>query len=70
MAKPALLLFSATLLTGCFGVPAPTEEPAMVLFDGQTLGAFRSSAFGGDGEIHVEDGRMILEMGSPLTGVT
>lgn len=70
MAKPAHLLLLATLLTGCGGVPGPVEEPATVLFDGRSLGSFRSSAFGGDGEIHVEDGRMILEMGSPLTGVT
>ncbi|MDA0373824.1 MAG: DUF1080 domain-containing protein [Planctomycetota bacterium] len=70
MAKSALLLSLATILAGCGSLPGSADEDAVVLFDGKSLGAFRSSAFGGDGEVHVEDGRMILEMGSPLTGVT
>jgi hypothetical protein len=56
---------------GCAG-PRPAELPAPVgqtLFDGRSLGGFVPSVFGGDGEIGVEDGRLVLGMGSPLTGV-
>jgi hypothetical protein len=70
MAKPALLILLSALMASCGGLSVPDVEPATVLFDGESLGSFRSSAFGGDGEVHIEDGRMILEMGSPLTGVT
>ncbi|MEY2980775.1 MAG: DUF1080 domain-containing protein [Planctomycetota bacterium] len=70
MVTRSLLPSVLVLLASCGGVPAPLQDDATILFDGQSLGAFRSSAFGGDGEVHVEDGRMILEMGSPLTGVT
>lgn len=40
------------------------------LFDGKTLGNFKSTEFGGEGEVKVEKGQLILHMGQPLTGVT
>lgn len=40
------------------------------LFNGKDLDGWKSSDFGGDGEISVEDGKLILDFGNDLTGVT
>jgi hypothetical protein len=40
------------------------------LFDGRSLGRWRPSNFGGDGEVHVEAGAIVLERGNDLTGIT
>jgi len=40
------------------------------LFDGQTLGAWKITDFGGQGDVHVKDGAIYLEMGSYTTGIT
>ena len=40
------------------------------LFDGKTLKGWKLSNFGGDGEVEVKDGNLVLNVGSDLTGVT
>lgn len=40
------------------------------LFDGQTLGQWEQTSFGGEGPVRVRDGAIVLEMGDPLTGIT
>jgi hypothetical protein len=40
------------------------------LFAGQNLDNWRATNFGGEGNVEVEEGQIILEMGSDLTGVT
>ena len=45
---------------------APGSVP---LFDGKTLAGWRISDFAGSGPVRVEDGKLILEMGT-MTGVT
>ena len=40
------------------------------LFNGKNLEGWKSSEFGGDGEITIEDGSLTLDMGNDLTGVT
>jgi 3-keto-disaccharide hydrolase len=40
------------------------------LFDGETLGLWRVTDFGGQGDVHVKDGAIYMEMGSYTTGVT
>ena len=40
------------------------------LFDGRTLDGWRITNFGGEGEVYVKDGQLMLAFGSPLTGVT
>jgi hypothetical protein len=52
---------------------APTKEAAAVwksLFDGKSLIGWKKTEFGGEGEVAVENGAILLDMGSPLTGVT
>ncbi len=40
------------------------------LFDGRTLGRWRATAFGGEGEVAVEDGAIRIERGADLSGIT
>ncbi|GIW95355.1 MAG: hypothetical protein KatS3mg110_3396 [Pirellulaceae bacterium] len=55
--------------------PSPSDQPARPqstwreLFDGKSLADWKPTPFGGEGEVRVEDGMMIIEMGETLTGV-
>ncbi len=55
---------------------APTAKPAadaegwMPLFNGRNLEGWKLTKFGGDGEVEVVEGELILNQGGPLTGVT
>jgi len=40
------------------------------LFDGTTLGKWRPTGFGGDGDVVVEDGAIRIGMGADLSGIT
>mgnify|MGYP003629833963 CR=1 FL=1 len=47
------------------------DSPEWVsLFNGKNLDGWKTPQFGGEGEVHVKDGNLILEMGVDLTGVT
>jgi len=53
----------------------PETEPAappaeMSLFDGKTLGNWKITDFGGQGEVHIKDGSIYLELGNDMTGIT
>ena len=54
--------------------PTPKTQKSQAgwksLFDGKTLAGWKSSEFGGDGELGVEKGAIRLEMGAPFTGIT
>ena len=39
------------------------------LFDGKTLDGWKKTKFGGEGDVSVEDGRIILGFGSDMTGI-
>jgi hypothetical protein len=58
------------------GAPPAAAAPAAgdgwtSLFDGRALGSWKPTSFGGgEGEVRVQDGNLILETGSPLTGAT
>lgn len=49
---------------------APATEAWKPLFDGTSLTGWKATRFGGQGDVTVEDGSIVLEMGSPLTGIT
>lgn len=59
-----LLLLAACAACG------PEREDWQILFDGRGLGDFAVTKFGGEGAVRVEGGRLLLEQGGPLTGVT
>jgi hypothetical protein len=50
--------------------PAAAEKDPQSLFDGQSLKGWKATSFGGEGRVYVEGGRLILEMGNNLTGIT
>lgn len=58
-----LLVFSAT---------AQEQKAAgwTPLFDGQSLAGWKVTDFGGEGEVMVNSGEIVLKMGQPLTGIT
>ncbi len=58
------LLLGILLLGGC---PARRE---ISLFDGKTLGRWKITDFGGQGDVYVKDGSIFLEMGNDMTGIT
>ena len=81
MFRPAPLLFA--LLPALFGTPPdssggpPPADDAEAdgpewhsLFDGKTLAGWTPTKFGGEGEVYVEGGRLVLPFGNDLTGVT
>jgi hypothetical protein len=54
---------------------APAPKPLkpgeiLKLFDGKTLAGWQVSKFGGEGDVHIENGSIILEMGSDMTGIS
>jgi len=68
-------VFAALALALCAGACRMTSEPDSVapwisLFDGETLGAWEPSPFGGEGDVTVEEGRVRIEYGAPLSGIT
>lgn len=50
--------------------PHGTDAAWQPLFDGKTLANWQSTRFIGEGAVRVEDGRIILEAGRNLTGIT
>ena len=57
----------------CLGLATPilAAEPAWKsLFDGRTLKGWKATKFGGEGEVDVKDGQIVMHAGSPMTGIT
>lgn len=50
--------------------PKPADPAWQPLFDGKTLAGWKLTKFGGDGDVEVDNGQLILHQGGPLTGVT
>ena len=68
------LAHAAPLLQSAPSQQAPSTDGGQqtatgTLFDGASLGAWQSVNFGGEGEVRVEDGAIVLERGNDLTGI-
>lgn len=50
--------------------PAAKEPAWKSLFDGKTLKNWKSSQFGGEGPVEVDEGSIVLHQGSDITGIT
>src|SRR5579864_1526291 len=48
----------------------PDKDKWQALFDGKKLGHWKATDFGGQGEVKIEKGELILTHGDSLTGVT
>jgi hypothetical protein len=46
------------------------KELWRVLLDGKSLTGWKATNFGGEGEVNVRDGLVVLEQGDPMTGIT
>lgn len=60
----ALLLLALFLNGGC------NSTGQMSLFDGKTLGHWKITDFGGQGQVYVKDDSIFLERGNYITGIT
>jgi hypothetical protein len=79
----AIFLLSVLVLGACrdSGGPASPNEPnesavagslqpnETSLFDGRTLGRWKITDFGGQGNVYVKDGSIFMEMGNDMTGI-
>ena len=66
------LLFAAFIPSGCQSLPSNAfvgGQRQISLFDGKTLGYWKVTDFGGQGDVSIKDGSIILEVGNDLTGV-
>jgi len=79
--RPFFLGLVALFALAISCAPLAADEPAKPaakadeagwksLFNGKTLEGWKLTKFGGDGEVEVVDGQLILHQGGPLTGVT
>jgi hypothetical protein len=48
---------------------SPQEAKLLTLFDGKTLTNWKSSDFGGEGPVSIDDGKIIVKAGSTLSGI-
>jgi hypothetical protein len=48
----------------------PPEVKWKDLFDGKTLKNWKVTKFGGEGEVQVKNGEIVMDYGSPITGIT
>ena len=62
----AFLLLVMLCVWGTGGCSGPRE---ISLFDGESLGQWKVTDFGGQGDVRVEDGQIVLERGNDLTGI-
>jgi hypothetical protein len=66
--RALMTLVVSTAMTG-WRARAQTAE-WRPLFDGVSLGKWKPTRFGGEGEVHVDAGEIVLERGNDLTGIT
>ncbi|MBC8352846.1 MAG: DUF1080 domain-containing protein [Planctomycetes bacterium] len=60
-----------TLIVTFAGVASAADERNWKpLFDGKTLKGWKVTNFGGEGDVEVKDGTILMEFGSSLTGIT
>jgi hypothetical protein len=53
------------------GKPAEKDQAKWrPLFDGKSLAGWKAANFGGEGEVTVKDGAIVMEQGNDMTGVT
>jgi hypothetical protein len=67
----ALLLLAVGTLSTCTAAAEPPAADAWrSLFDGKTLGSWKKTAFGGEGDVEIKDGQIVIRAGSPMSGIT
>ena len=62
-------LATLTLSAACAAPQATTGSDWSLLLGAEHTEGWTSTSFGGEGEIQAEDGLLVFEMGSPMTGM-
>lgn len=70
LALAAIALPSATTTFAENPKPAADVGKPISLFDGKSLAGWSITQFGGEGEVTIDDGKIVLEMGNNMTGIT
>jgi hypothetical protein len=66
-----VLLAAVVLISAGASAAAADEQAATTsLFNGKSLAGWMKTAFGGEGDVEVKDGRIVMHTGSPMTGIT
>jgi 3-keto-disaccharide hydrolase len=65
-----ILCLSAALALPNIASAQPAATEWKPLFDGKTLSNWKSTKFSGEGPVKVENGQIVLEAGTTLTGIT
>jgi len=63
------LAYLALLAAGCSSAPSGGQESGTRLFDGKTLGLWKSVEFGGEGKVTLENGCIKVNEGATVSGV-
>jgi hypothetical protein len=63
-------LFILPTLAAAEPATAEKKDDSTPLFDGKSLTGWKKTSFAGEGEVKVEKGQLVIEMGQSLTGVT
>jgi hypothetical protein len=67
------MILAVTLVASRFSLadePTPKADEWKPMFDGKTLTGWKTAPFGGEGDVYVEDGNLVLDFGASMTGVT
>ena len=67
---PASVSVPPTVAAPLPTVAAKAPEAWKPLFDGKSLDGWKSANFGGEGEVVVKDGAIVMERGNDMTGAT
>jgi hypothetical protein len=71
MFRPSFVAcFVCLLLAGAASAQDKKAGDIQPLFNGKNLDGWKVTDFGGEGEVRVENGQIIMRMGQPLTGIT
>jgi hypothetical protein len=66
----SLLAVSALAAAARPQTAKPADGGWQPLFDGKTMTGWQTSKFSAEGSVRVEDGRMVLDIGKSMTGIT
>jgi hypothetical protein len=70
MTRSLLCLLAMVVCGAAVADDAKPEAKWKPLFNGKNLDGWKSTAFGGEGEVEVRDGVLILNTGTDMTGIT
>lgn len=70
IARKTALVASTWLMIFSLGAVRPDDPKPLVLFDGKTLDGWKKTDFYKPGEVKVEDGKIVMQAGPKMTGIT